>query len=218
MSRLPELAKRCNAFQRLRAYSIDGLGGPATGRDAVLAGQQYMLAKAGTACCSRNTWRCAGACCSRVYNSAIRPSASSATELTLAICTSINLRRMGQPSQLGGVFRNQGHVAGVIVDHQMDHARLVKGYARACRPGWPSSRRRLRAGRHRAHRTDTIDGRDGLVLAGIELAHRHFVGTQATSPPEKISEPVRQRLQDYTDASDPFGQYERASGARPDPR
>ncbi|MEC5164275.1 hypothetical protein RCH08_005466, partial [Janthinobacterium sp. CG_S6] len=45
----------------------------------------------------------------------------------------------------------------------------------------------------------------GLAAAWIELAHRCFVGMQATSFPEQFGQPVGQRLQGHTDASNPLG-------------
>lgn len=44
----------------------------------------------------------------------------------------------------------------------------------------------------------------GLAAAGIELAHRRFVGVQATSLPEQFGQPVGQRLQSHADAPDPL--------------
>ena len=49
-------------------------------------------------------------------------------------------------------------------------------------------------------------GMFGLATAGVELAHRCFVGMQATSFPEQVGQPVGQRLQSYTDTPDPLAE------------
>ena len=46
----------------------------------------------------------------------------------------------------------------------------------------------------------------GFAAAGIELAHRGFVGVQASMLPQQFGEPVGQRLQRHADAPDPLDQ------------
>lgn len=45
-----------------------------------------------------------------------------------------------------------------------------------------------------------------LAAAGIKLAHRCFIGMQATAFSEQFGQPVGQRLQRHADAPDPLGQ------------
>lgn len=52
----------------------------------------------------------------------------------------------------------------------------------------------------------------GLAAAGVELAHRCFVGMQARLLPQQFGEPVGERLQGHADAPDPLGQ--RRAGQR----
>ena len=55
-------------------------------------------------------------------------------------------------------------------------------------------------------------GVSGLAAAGVELAHRGFVGVQAGLLLLQFGEPVGQRLQRHADAAGPLGQ--RQAGQR----
>jgi hypothetical protein len=95
---------------------------------------------------------------------------------------------VGQAGQFGGAVGEQGLVAHVIVHHQMAAPAMQEGA-------------RVRAGA-----VGPQVGVAGLAAAGIELAHRGFVGMQAGVLPQQFGEPVGQRLQRHADAADPLGQ------------
>lgn len=114
---------------------------------------------------------------------------------------------VGQTGQLGGSIDQHGLVAGIVVHHQVtapdvqERARVGTGPAGLVVEHY--DRRTV------VVHTGTIGPEVGvrlLAAARVQSAHRRLVRVQAVMLAQQFSQPVRQRLQGYTDASDPVGQ------------
>ena len=137
----------------------------------------------------------------------MRCNASNATVLALAWCNSKNLRRAcAKPAELGAVADSeQWLVAGVVVNNKMALP-IVEEVSRmfTTTTGFIVEHDESRPQFEIVAAVGPQVGALRFTVAGIELRHRGFVGVQYATGKQVPYQSVDQRLQRYTDASDPF--------------